>query len=227
MAITQIRLAQQQTLTLPLTGQAIAYDCCSEDGDQLDPESGVRSNAGSCNLHPQDKECPSVRLAKRVLQVAFGQGTDATMDSPRFKSVLSVAISNTSGVRIALDLENAAGLKLMPARVCEKIKPYPVPGQSCCEVRVCENPAPQKASIYRAGCMILGAGVGRAERDHVRRTAGMDQRDSDGDRPGPACRGVGPAVLQPEQPDGRSHNRCGRRKKTLKTPRPMAAWMFP
>lgn len=69
-----------------------------------------------------------------MLQVAFGQGSDATHDSPRFSKVRSVAISKTAGVRVALVLENAAGLKLLPARVCEKIKPYPAAGQTCCEV---------------------------------------------------------------------------------------------
>ena len=61
-AITQIRLAQSIVeRRLPLTGQAIAYDCCSEDPPATDPESGAKSNAGSCNLHPQDKACPATR----------------------------------------------------------------------------------------------------------------------------------------------------------------------
>ena len=73
-----------------------------------------------------------------MLQVAFGQGTDATTDSPRLApkgGVHSIAISNgTAGVRIAFNLDNAEGLRLQGARDCEKIKPYPLSGQSCCDV---------------------------------------------------------------------------------------------
>ena len=132
-AITQIRLAQSIVeRRLPLTGQAIAYDCCSEDPPATDPESGAKSNAGSCNLHPQDKACPATRLAKRVLQVAFGVGTNATQAGP---TLAGAKLSNASGVvTVRLSLANADGLALQPAKVCEKIKPYPLPGQSCCDV---------------------------------------------------------------------------------------------
>jgi len=132
-AITQIRLAQNEVeRRLPLTGQAIAYDCCSEDAPATDPETGARTNAGSCNLHPQDKHCPARRLAKRVLQVAFGVGSNATQAGP---TLASARLSNVSGsLTVRLRLDNAEGLLLQPAKVCEKIKPYPLPGQSCCEV---------------------------------------------------------------------------------------------
>jgi hypothetical protein len=42
----------------PFLRQAIAYDCCSEDAPGTDPETGEKSNAGSCNLHPQARRAP-------------------------------------------------------------------------------------------------------------------------------------------------------------------------
>ena len=81
-----------------------------------DPKTGAKSNAGSCNLHPQDKTCPAARLAKRVLQVAFGVGSNATHAGP----TLSTASINLAGGKatVTITLENAAGLALQPAKVC-------------------------------------------------------------------------------------------------------------
>jgi hypothetical protein len=85
----------------------------------------------SCNLHPQDKTCPATRLAKRVLQVAFGVGTDATMAGPSLANA-SLALTAAGGAAVTLVLENAAGLRLAPARHCEEVLPFPPPALGCC-----------------------------------------------------------------------------------------------
>lgn len=91
----------------------------------------VRNGAG--NLHPQDKTCPATRLAKRILHVAYGVGSDATMAGPSLTQA-SLLLSPSGEASVTLHLENAAGLKLLPAKHCDVVRPFPQGNDNCCDM---------------------------------------------------------------------------------------------
>jgi hypothetical protein len=66
-------------------------------------------------------------LSDLSVQVAFGVGSNATMAGPSL-STASLSLANGAAT-VTIHLDNAAGLALQPAKVCEKIKPYPQAGE--------------------------------------------------------------------------------------------------
>ena len=88
---------------------------------------------GAGNLHPQDKTCPATRLAKRILHVAYGVGSNATMAGPSLIQA-SLVLSPSGGASVTLRLENSAGLKLLPAKHCADVRPFPQGSDGCCDM---------------------------------------------------------------------------------------------